>query len=538
MNQKKSQRKNNLVIQSSILAIASIIVRILGMLYRIPLYRIVGDEGMGFSGFTYEIYLVLLLISSNGIPLAVSLLVSSRLARQEYKGVQRILQGALIFAAIIGGAVSLLTFVGADWLAKAIFSMEEVAPSLKVIAPTVVISAVMGVFRGYFQGKNSMMPTAVSQIIEGILNAVVSVVAAYFLIVKGPAYGAAGSTLGTCIGALGSLIFLVIVYQLYKPTVMRAVKRDRVSKHMPLGSALQLMAVTMIPLILSSSIYQIVGILDSSLYSHILNNLGYNSKTISSMFGVYSGQYKQLINVPLGITAAIGVALIPSITAANTLEHKNEVHSKINEIIRLTMIIAIPCFVGLAILSGSIMQMIFNPSTGLSGELLMLGSITVVTYSFSTVTNSVLQGLNKLKVPIINSGIALVIHTVFVVFLLYFSDLNIYALIFGNLIFSFVVCVLNVISLYKFFQYKLEIVKTFLIPGAASAIMGAIIFFVYKVLYYLIGSNAAATIFSIVLGIIVYAVAIIAFGGIEEEELYNLPKGYLLVRFYRKIRFM
>lgn len=168
----------------------------------------------------------------------------------------------------------------------------------------------------------------------------------------------------------------------------------------------------------------------------------------------------------------------------------------------------------------------------------MLGSITVVTYSFSTVTNSVLQGLNKLKVPIINSGVALVIHTVFVVFLLYFSDLNIYALIFGNLIFSFVVCVLNVISLYKFFQYKLEIVKTFLIPGAASAIMGAIIFFVYKVLYYLIGSNAAATIFSIVLGIIVYAVAIIAFGGIEEEELYNLPKGYLLVRFYRKIRFM
>jgi len=538
MNQKKSQRKNNLVIQSSILAIASIIVRILGMLYRIPLYRIVGDEGMGFSGFTYEIYQVLLLISSNGIPLAVSLLVSSRLARQEYKGVQRILQGALIFAAIIGGAVSLLTFVGADWLAKAIFSMEEVAPSLKVIAPTVVISAVMGVFRGYFQGKNSMMPTAVSQIIEGILNAVVSVVAAYFLIIKGSAYGAAGSTLGTCIGALGSLIFLVIVYQLYKPTVMRVVKRDRTSKHMPLGSVLQLIAVTMIPLILSSSIYQIVGILDSSLYSHILNNLGYNSKTISSMYGVYSGQYKQLINVPLGITAAIGVALIPSITAANTLEHKNGVHSKINEIIRLTMIIAIPCFVGLAILSESIMQMIFNPSTGLSGELLMLGSITVVTYSFSTVTNSVLQGLNKLKVPIINSGVALVIHTVFVVFLLYFSDLNIYALIFGNLIFSFVVCVLNVISLYKFFQYKLEIVKTFLIPGAASAIMGAIIFFVYKVLYYLIGSNAAATIFSIVLGIIVYAVTIIAFGGIEEEELYNLPKGYLLVRFYRKIRFM
>lgn len=537
MNQKKSQRKNNLVVQSSILAIASIIVRILGMVYRIPLVRIVGDEGMGFYGFTFEIYQVLLLISSNGIPLAVSLLVSSRLARQEYKGVQRILQGALIFAAIIGGAVSLLTFVGADWLAKAIFSMEEVAPSLRVIAPTVVISAVMGVFRGYFQGKNAMMPTAISQIIEGVFNAVISVVAAYFLVARGPAYGAAGSTLGTCLGALASLIFLVIVYQLYKPTVMRIVKRDRTSKNMSMGSVLQLMTVTMIPLILSSSLYQIVGILDSSLYSHILTTLGYSSKTISSMYGVYSGQYKQLINVPLALTAAIGVALIPSITAANALEHKTEAYAKINEIIRLTMVIAIPCFVGLAVLSAPIMQMIFN-SSDLAGELLMLGAITVVTYSFSTVTNSILQGLDKLKVPIINSGIALVIHTVFVVALLYFSDLNIYALIFGNLVFSFAVSVLNLVSLNKFFRYKPEVVKTFLIPGAASLIMGVVTFFGYKLFYYIIKSNAAATILSVILAIIVYVVAIIAFGGIEEEELYNFPKGNILIPLYRKIRFM
>jgi len=538
MNQKKSQRKNNLVVQSSILAIASIIVRILGMVYRIPLYRILGDEGMGVSAYTYEIYQVLLLISSNGIPLAVSLLVSSRLARGEYKGIQKILQGALIFGAIIGGAVSLLTFIGADWLANALFSLEDVALSLRVIAPTIVISAVMGVFRGYFQGKNSMMPTAISQIIEGIFNAVISVAAAYLLVAKGPAYGAAGSTLGTCLGALGSLIFLVIVYQLYKPTVMRIVKRDRTSKNMPLGFVLQLMTVTMVPLILSSSLYQIVGILDSSLYSHILSALGYTDTIRTSLFGVYSGQYKQLINVPLALTAAIGVALIPSITSANALEQKTEVHSKITEIIRLTMIIAIPCFVGLAILSEPIMQMIFNSSVELAGKLLMLGSITVVTYSFSTVTNSILQGLNKLKLPIINSGIALAIHTVFVVFLLYFSDLNIYALIFGNLVFSFVVCVLNIISLDKHFHYKLEVVKTFLIPGAASAIMGAVTFFGYKVLYYIIKSNAVATIFSIVLAIIIYAVAIIALGGIEEEELYNFPKGNLLVRFYRKIRFM
>jgi len=538
MKQKKAQKKNNIIVQSSILAIASIIVRILGMAYRIPLVRIVGDEGMGFYGYTFEIYQVLLLISSNGIPLAVSLLVSSRLARQEYKSIQGILKGALIFAAIIGGAVSLLTLVGADWMAKAIFSREEVALSLRVIAPTVVISSIMGVFRGYFQGKNAMMPTAASQIIEGIFNAVISVAAAYFLIGNGPAYGAAGSTLGTCLGALGSLIFLVIVYQLYKPTVMRLVKRDKSTVNMPLGSVLQLMAITMLPLILSSSLYQIVGIIDSSLYSHILNALGYSGKISSSLFGVYSGQYKQLINVPLALTAAIAVALIPSITAANSLEQKTEVHSKINEIIRLTMVIAIPCFVGMTVLAGPIMQMIFNPSNQLSGELLMLGSITVVTYSFSTVTNSILQGLDKLKVPIINSGIALVIHLFFTYVLLYFSDLNIYALVFGNLVFSFAVCVLNMMSLNKFFQYKPEVVKTFIIPSGASVIMGAVTFFAYKLFYYLIKSNAAATIISILIAVVVYAVAIIAFGGIEEEELYNFPKGKLLIRLYRKIRFM
>lgn len=538
-NQKKT-RNNSIVMQSAILAAAQILVRVIGLLYRVPMQRIIGDEGNGYYGLAYEIYQIILLLSANGIPTVVALLTSRHLARREYKNVYRILKGSFIFSLIVGGAVFILTLFGADWIAVALYGRDKVgvAVSLRILAPTLFISAIMGVLRGFFQGKNSMMPTAISQMLEQVVNAAVSVVAAYFLIVKGPEWGAAGGTLGTFMGAFSAMIFMAIVYYLYKPTFMRLLKRDKSRNHLQTEQVMKMVAVTMAPVVLSSTIYQISGVIDSSMFSRIMSGLGYASTVTTELYGNYSGQYKMILNIPLGITSSIGIALIPAVTALVAVGRRHEARDKIDSIIKLTNIIAIPSFVGMVVLAGPIMKLLFVINNDVPIRLLQLGAITVITYSFSTVTIAILQGMNKMKTPVINAVLSLIIHIIVVYILLQFADMNIYSLVYGNLVFSFAMCALNLASLYKYIGYHQEVVKSFLLPSAASLIMGAIAYFVYKGVYYIVHINLIGIVFSVAIAIAAYGIALVLLGGMNEEELRSLPKGDAFVRICRKIHIM
>lgn len=231
-NSKKSTGKN-LIVQGSILALASIVVRIIGIIYRIPLTNIVGNEGMGYYGFAFEVYSILVILSTSAIPVAVSKLTAARVAKREYKNAQAIFKCSFKFAAALSGTLALITFIGAPWISKFMFGgITEVAPALRVLAPTVFVCAVMGVFRGYTQGLGNMAPTALSQVVEQIFNAIVSVAAAAILISRGAAYGAAGGTMGTFMGAVASLVFLYFVYSSNRPQLARRVKKDPTKKVM------------------------------------------------------------------------------------------------------------------------------------------------------------------------------------------------------------------------------------------------------------------------------------------------------------------
>ncbi len=394
-DQKKSSN-SSIVVQSAILAAAQILVRVIGLLYRVPMQRIIGDVGNGYYGAAYEIYQFILLLSANGIPTAVALLVARHLARREYKNVYRIFKGSMLFALIIGGVVMLFTLVGARWLAVALFGIDyaDVAIALRILAPTLLISAVMGVMRGFFQGKNVMMPTAVSQMVEQVFNAIVSVVAAYFLIARGPAWGAAGGTLGTCMGALSGFIFIAIIFYLYQPTLMRLVKKDHSRVHLRSEQVMKMVATTMAPVVLSSTVYQISGIIDTSMFYRIMSSLDYAAEAAAELFGNYSGQYKMILNIPLGITSSIGIALIPAVTSLVAVGKKREARERIDSIIKLTNLVAIPSCVGLIVLAEPLMKLLFVINNNVPIRLLQLGAITVITYSFSTVTIAILQGMD------------------------------------------------------------------------------------------------------------------------------------------------
>ena len=217
-------KKDSFIIQGSILAMAGILVRVIGLIYRIPLNRILGDVGLGYYGTAFEFYNVLILLSSQSMPLAVSKIVSEKLEKKEYKNAHKVFKGALFYGGFIGIAFGLFLFFGADFIAG-VYKQPPIAIALRVLAPTLTIACVLGVVRGYFQGMGNMVPTAVSQIFEQIVNAVVSVIAAYELgaygytlskiaseqkVLKG-SYAAAGGTLGTLSGALIALIFMFFI---------------------------------------------------------------------------------------------------------------------------------------------------------------------------------------------------------------------------------------------------------------------------------------------------------------------------------------
>ncbi len=539
-----NKKNSNFLVQGSILAAASIIARLIGLLYRIPLTNIIGNEGMGYYSNAYNIYNVALILSSYSLPLAVSKLVSARVARKEYKNSYRIFVSSMAFAVVSGTIAALAVFFGADFLAIAIFKSEPTAIPLKVLAPTILVFAVMGVLRGYFQGKNTMLPTSISQILEQIVNAIVSIIAAYYLMKAHSAseniagYGAAGSTLGTFVGATIALLFLIFIYVLYKPIIKKQMRKDVSDSKESYQDIFRILIITIIPVILSQTVYQISAVIDGSIFGHIQAAKGMNLTTRADLWGIYTNKYNTLINIPVSIASAMAVAIIPSIVASLSAGKSLEVNNKIHQAIKLNMIIAIPSAVGMGVLASPILQLLFRDSTALPANLLMLGSVAIVFYALSTITNAVLQGINKMHVPVINSAISLVVHIVLVFVLLKYCNLGTYAMVIGNVTFALVVCVLNWVSVAKYLNYKQEIFSTFIIPTSCSVFMGIFAYFTYKGVYFLIHMNSISTLAAIVVAIIVYFCLLLLFKGVTKEELREMPLGRTLVRIASKLHLL
>ena len=273
----QKSKSKNFIMHGGILAIAGILVRIIGMLYRIPMVNIIGSEGNGLYSVAFNVYNIVLVLSSYGLPMAVSKLVSARFAVNQYQNVARVFKAALTISLATGGVAALLMFFGANWLESTLYSgYMGIAIPLKVLAPTIFIVAVLGVLRGFYQGQGTMIPTAISQLLEQIVNAFVSVFAGYMLVntyrqsAKASAYGAAGGTLGTAIGALIALVFLIIVFVLYKPTFARMVRKDRGRVKEPYSQIYKIMAMTMIPIILGQTFYQISAVIDDVMLGKVM----------------------------------------------------------------------------------------------------------------------------------------------------------------------------------------------------------------------------------------------------------------------------
>lgn len=553
MGTKNRRKGSNYIVQGSILAVASILVRIIGLAYRIPVTRILGPVGNSYYSAAYEVYSMVLLISSFSLPLAVSKLVSARMAKGRVKSAYKVFQCTLVFALISGGLGSLLIYFGAGFFSDVLVSTPESKLALQVLAPTILVVALMGCMRGYFQGLGSMIPTAVSQIVEQVVNAAISISAAWVLFrygakldalysTKTSAYacGAAGSTLGTGAGAITGLLFLIFVMLVYSRVMSRRRRQDRGSRVESTSEIYYLLMITILPVILSTAVYNLSGIIDQGIFKHLMAYKKYDSMKIDELWGIFSGEYKVLTNVPIAVASAMASSAIPVLTRARVNKDRREMRRKTENSIRFVMIVCIPCAVGLSVLAEPILTLLFGAKSHLqiSAGLLQVGTASVVLYGMSTLTNGILQGMDKMRLPVIHAAISLALHTLLLAGLLLATDLKIYAVVWANIFFAFLMCVLNSHSIAKYMRYRQEVLRTFLIPLASSAIMGGAAFGVHKGLMIAVKNNTVATLTACVCAVLVYGVTLLLLRGLREEEILGFPKGYILVKIAKKFRLM
>nr|WP_314503062.1 polysaccharide biosynthesis protein [uncultured Lachnoanaerobaculum sp.] len=540
---------NNFLVQGAILAIAGILVRLIGLAYRVPLLRIIGADGMGYYSTAYNLYAIILLLSSYSLPLAVSKMVSVRILKNEYKNANKILKAALIYATIVGGLGFIVVFFGADFFASSLYQMPLAKYALQSLAPTIWIMAYLGVLRGYFQGHSTMVPTALSQIFEQVVNAVVSVAAAYYLCEMAVrhakpenvklAYGAAGGTIGTGAGTVIALSVMLIFFFLSAKDRRKKIKDDKSVRKESFHTITRILILTVIPVIASTAIYNINSVLDGMVFGQSMKALGLEEET-SKLYGIYTGGYLVLVNVPVAISNAMSSSLIPAISRSFSRGERADVNSKISMVIRFASIVSFPCAIGLAVISVPIMGILFKDvqDAMMASYLMIIGSGVVVLYSVSTVTNAILQGTSLINKPVKNAFISLIIHFIILYILLFTLKLNIIGLVFGNMVFALSMCILNARSIRKNLYYKQEMIKTFLMPFICAGIMGIIVYMVYCYTSVKINSRLMQTAIPILVGAPVYAILLIGTKTITKNEILQMPKGKKIVSILQKVRLL
>lgn len=542
-------KKSNFILQAGILAAAGFISRIIGLLYVSPVAAIIGTVGLGYYSSAYTYYTIILLISSYSIPSAISKVIAQKLSLKEYKNAHRIFVCSMYYVLGVGLIASLLLFFGAGW-----FVEESAIPVLRVFAPTIFLYGMLGVLRGWFQAHKSMVQTSLSQILEQIVNAIVSITAAYGFVQLAAKqaenaasenaraiYGAMGSAVGTGAGVLFALLFMAGIYFVNRKYFQNRVKKDATGKIDSYLDISRMIAGVVLPFILSTAAYNLSASLNNKLYTTIMiYTRGVEETLVYNDYGIFNGEAMKISNIPIAFASAMAAAIIPTVSQLVARKEVEEAKKKIYQAVKTIMVVSVPSAAGLFVLAKPILKLLFprEANLDLAAATLMALSISVVFYALSTLTNSILQGIGRVNAPIINAVIALILQTITLIPLLMFTDMGIYALVVAATVYSGTMCLLNQISVRKALGYQQEIRTTMLVPALASVFMGALAWVVYEGMYLITSSNIVSLVPAIIFAVMVYFVLLILLKGMTESELRAMPKGYLLVKIAKKCRLL
>lgn len=533
--------ENKFIKGAAVLAAAGLFTKVLGAVFRIPLAGWIGAEGMSYYGVAYSVYGVLVVMSTAGLPIAISRMVSEHTAKDEYRYAHRVFRVALLVMTVIGLVSFAVCFFGASAISGFIKN-PKAALGLQTIAPALIFVPVFSSFRGYFNGRQNMKPTAVSEMAEQLVRVVTGLTFAYILIPRGLHVAAAGASFGATAGAVAGLLVVFVIYMLTRKPLMEKIKAG--SQHIDdSGKIARTLIWIAIPIIIGSEMMPIMNLIDSGMIMRVLQQSGWTAMESKYMYGLVNGFCSPLIALPWIVTQAVGVSLVPAISRAYGKNDEEDVHTHVRMGYRTTMILGIPCALGMMVLALPILKLLYFSRAEEcmdAAPLLMIMALSIVFSSNMQASTSVLQAIGKQMIPVRNLFIGCIGKFIVTYFLLQIHEVNIMGAAIGTVTAYVIAMLLNEMSVRKYTGVRVDYVLTYVKPMLSSLIMAVAAFGMYKLCSLVIDvdaslkGNAIATLVAVMAAVIVYVIAIFATRSITVDELKTFPHGDKLYRIASK----
>lgn len=549
---KTAERSDKFILGAFILSIAGIIVRIIGAFFRVPLGNILSLEAMGYYSAAYQFYTLFIVLATAGLPTAVARLVAESKAVNDEKGVDRVLKVGLGLMIAIGAFGTLTLLIFGETIVNLIGNPGALF-SLRLLAPGVLLCTLMSVYRGYFQGIQRMTPFAVSMIFEQLSRVIFGYSLAVFLLPMGAEYAAGGATFGATAG--GFVGFLYIIWEFFhfqrkngilgvgllEQTAQRAKEADDaksvVGTKEEKGALLKKMIVLSVPITLGALVFPLIGVVDVALVVNRLQDIGVSAFRANELFSMLTGYALTIVNFPQAVTAGIQIAIVPAIAEVFSTNRLEAVDRLVKTGIKLTIVITLPAGIGMSIMSQQIISLLYpahQEAAHITGAILAIIGVSVVFLGLFQTVTGIYQGIGKQNVPVQNLLVALMVKIVLTYTLVAVPELNIYGAAIATTVTYFIACMLNMIRLRTYVDYKFDFVDSYLKPTIATIVMGAVSLGTYLVLVRMMRSSLA-TVAAIGLAMFVYLIAIMLLGVLKDDDYKMLPGGAKLQALERKL---
>lgn len=518
------KKKVSFVQGAAILGIAGLIVKVIGAAFRIPLANTIGLIGTSYYDTAYPYYSWLLVISSSGLPTAISKMVSERVTLGDYRGAHRVFTTAMQILCCIGLLTSILMFFGSDYIAR-LHMLPEAAYCFKALAPALFFVALMCAYRGYMQGMQQMVPTAISQVVEQVGKLAVGLTLAFMLLDAGPEYAAMGALIGVTVSELLALIYVMLSYRRRWPKIRARLERSVRREAEPVAARLIAIA---LPITIGASISPLASVVDSALIIRILLKLGYAKETAQTAFSLMRTNVATLTNMPGVLTMALAMSLVPAISAFSAKRDHAGIQDTARLGLKLALIIGLPCAVGLFVLASPILAMLYpNLTEGeltLAVDLMHTSSIGVIFLSLVQSMTGVIQGMGKPNVPVFNLFIGFVLKVASLLALMNIPQINIQGAAVSTVVCYAFAGIADTIYVIRRAKLRLGLVDVLLKPVLSSGVMGFVVFMIYSFMQEM-EHQVLPTLAAVAVGVFAYGVMAIYFRFFSREELAYIPGG-------------
>ncbi len=528
-----------------VLGTAGLIIKVMGAIFRIPLANIIGDTGMGYYQTAYPVYVLLLTLSTAGVPVAISRMVAERNALGNPHEAYRVfkISFALLFA--IGITSSAVLFFGAEFIVDSLGN-PGAKTAMMSIAPALLFVPVMSAFRGFFQGMQNMNPTAVSQVIEQLFRVAIGLTAAVLLVDTGLEYAAAGASFGATAGSIAGLVAVGAMYLFRRRSIDKGMSGKSGSEESTGKILLSILAIA-VPITIGAAIMPIMNTIDVAIVIKRLTSSGFTPDAANSLYGQLTGMAGPLINFPQVLTQAIAMSLVPAVAAAYKRRESEFLRYNVELGLRTALLIGLPCALGLMVLAEPIMLMLYPAqkasAVSAAPSLFILSAGVVFLASVQTLTG-VLQGIGRQLIPVKNLAIGALAKVIITYYLTAIPSVNIRGAALGTVCAYIIASLLNLMAVRKYTGARFDMNVTVVKPLISGLAMAASVYGSYRLLSVVAGgildsanmANALATAISIVIGCLVYTVMLIATDAITSEELKLLPKGDKFIRMFARFK--